>query len=99
MYASPADPAAFIAAEAARMAAEGEAYRAKPINGVVDTEESAAAYWEDERVRALLEVRGAQGPRRIFCKRRCPHHLEPLECGRDGRSDRSPCLALRARAF
>ena len=58
VYARPADPAAFIAAEAARMAAEGEAYRAKPINGVVDTEESAAAYWEDERVRALLEVRG-----------------------------------------
>lgn len=57
IYARPADPAAFIAAEATRMAAEGEAYRAKPQNGVVDTEESAAAYWEDERVRSLLEVR------------------------------------------
>jgi hypothetical protein len=57
IYARPADPAAFISAEVVRMAQEGEAYRAKPINGVVDTEESAAAYWEDERVRALLEVR------------------------------------------
>ncbi len=61
IYARPADPAAFIAAEATRMAAEGEAYRAKPQNGVVDTEESAAAYWEDERVRSLLEVRSALG--------------------------------------
>ena len=59
IYARPPDPAAFIAEEVTRMAREGEAYRAKPLNGVVDTEESAAAYWEDERVRPLLEVRAA----------------------------------------
>ena len=72
VYARPADPAAFIAAEAARMAAEGEAYRAKPINGVIDTEESAAAYWEDERVRALLEVRMRAGARRRSMRRHLP---------------------------
>ena len=57
IYARPGDPAAFLATEVVRMQAEGEGYRAKPLTGVVDTEESAAAYWEDERVRALLEVR------------------------------------------
>ena len=66
VYARPADPAAFISAEVVRMAQEGEAYRAKPINGVVDTEESAAAYWEDERVRALLEVRALREEQRAL---------------------------------
>ena len=68
VYARPADPAAFISAEVVRMAQEGEAYRAKPINGVVDTEESAAAYWEDERVRALLEVRRALREERALAR-------------------------------
>lgn len=79
VYARPADPAAFISAEVVRMAQEGEAYRAKPINGVVDTEESAAAYWEDERVRALLEVRwrAAGGARAGACC--APRSQRPFE--------------------
>lgn len=77
VYARPADPAAFISSEVVRMAQEGEAYRAKPINGVVDTEESAAAYWEDERVRALLEVRAAGGARAGACC--APRSQRPFE--------------------
>ena len=57
IYARPADAAAFVAEEAARMASAREAYR--PAAGVVDTEEAAAAYWEEQRVRPLMEVRGA----------------------------------------
>jgi hypothetical protein len=55
IYARPADAAAFIAEEAGRMASAGAAYRAVPANGAVDTEEAAAAYMEEHRVRPLLE--------------------------------------------
>ena len=53
IYARPADPALFVSEEAARMAAAREGYR--PAAGVVDTEEAAAAYWEEQRVRQLME--------------------------------------------
>jgi hypothetical protein len=53
IYARPADPAQFVSEEVARMAAAGVGYR--PAAGVVDTEESAAAYWEEQRVRQLME--------------------------------------------
>jgi hypothetical protein len=59
IYAKPSDAAAFIAAEADRMAAAavagGAPYRATPINTAVDSEESAAEYLEEQRVRPLLE--------------------------------------------
>ena len=55
IYARPSDAAAFIAEEAERMASAGAAYRAVPVNGAVDTEEAAAAYMEEHRVRPLLE--------------------------------------------
>ena len=68
IYARPPDPAAFIASEVMRMKAEGGSYSAKPLTGVVDTEESAATYWDDERVRALLEVRQRfPPPPRLSC--------------------------------
>lgn len=55
IYARPADAAAFVADEVARMTAAGAAYRAAPVLGAVDTEEAAAAYMEEHRVRPLLE--------------------------------------------
>ena len=53
IYARPADPALFVSEEVARMAAAKDGY--KPAAGVVDTEEAAAAYWEAQRVRQLME--------------------------------------------
>ena len=94
IYSRPADPAAFISAEVVRMAKEGEAYRAKPLNGVVDTEESAAAYWEDERVRALLEVRRGEGARST--RTRISRTHQPLSlCARNTRTDISRRSSLR----
>ena len=59
IYARPADAAAFVSAEAARMAAAaaagGAPYRAAPAGAAVDSEEGAAAYMEAQRVRPLLE--------------------------------------------
>ena len=59
IYARPSDAAAFIADEVDRMAAAaaagGAPYRAVPANASVDSEETAAAYLEEQRVRQLLE--------------------------------------------
>ena len=58
IIARPADAAAFVAEEAARMgaaAAAGAPYRATPVNAALDTEEAAAAYMEEHRVRPMLE--------------------------------------------
>jgi hypothetical protein len=51
IYAQPSDPALFVSEEVARMAAGA----GRPAPGVVDTEEAAAAYWEKQRVRQLME--------------------------------------------
>jgi len=56
IFSRPPDPADFLASECDRMAEQGANYRAKPLNAIIDTEESAAAYWEEKRVRPLLEV-------------------------------------------
>jgi len=63
LYARPADAAAFVSEEAKRLGEQGAAYRATPLNAAVDTEESAAAYWEESHVRQLLEVRAAPAQR------------------------------------
>ena len=57
IFARPPDPAVFLSEECEKMLAQGSAYRAKPQNAAIDTEESAAAYWEEQRIRSLLEVR------------------------------------------
>ena len=66
IFSRPPDPAEFLAEECVKMAAQGTDYRAKPLNAIIDTEESAAAYWEEKRVRSLLEV--SWGSLGWFCR-------------------------------